>query len=102
MKPNLIVWLMGGAGVTLLYSAVKNVNPGSLITSYFTGKKVEPLVPMGQIQKDIQNGGGAGGAEAGGVEGSIKPQSQQSFVSPNGKIQNYPSGYQSPSNWQNA
>lgn len=34
-----VLWIMAGAGVFLVYAAIKNVSPTSLISSYATGKK---------------------------------------------------------------
>jgi len=40
---GIILWLMAGAGVFLIYCAVKNVSPTSLVASYLGSGSVTPL-----------------------------------------------------------
>lgn len=48
---GMVMWLLGGAGVFLLYSAYKNQQPQALLASYVNGQSVEaPISNYGGSQ----------------------------------------------------
>lgn len=46
MNKSFVAWLMAGAGVVLIYCAVKNISPASLLASYFTGSEPTPFTEL--------------------------------------------------------
>ncbi len=58
-NPNgLLLWVLGAAGVFLLYSAVKGYTPGSLLQSFIN--RGTPPVMFGHTQATVQAGGATG------------------------------------------
>lgn len=58
---GLVLWIAGGAGVLLLYSAVKNKTPQSVLMSSLGNGTVQPIVAP-----SVTTGGSTGNGSAGG------------------------------------
>jgi hypothetical protein len=78
-KDGLLLWVLGTAGIFLIYAAYKNVSPGALLSGYFTGVSAVP---------NAASKGFSGGYSSGGSFGSL-PELNGNGVN----VKTLPNGY---------
>lgn len=95
---------MGGGGVFLLYCAVANYSPTSLLQSYFNGSTPTPLSSVDTSSGTVHDNGSVNGDGSGSDTDPLSPgfnapnQSHlgigTTYVTTSGEIAEYPAAYQ--------